>query len=67
MAIPVSTAASRILANAAAVATAMAGGTTTAEAEAIADLLGVLAKRNDLLLPAMKLGTPATVGGLTPG
>jgi hypothetical protein len=67
MAISLSTAASRVLANAAAVATAMASGTTAAEAQAIADLLLVLSKRNDLFIPAAHLGTPTTIGQLTPG
>lgn len=67
MAIPLSTAASRMLATAAATATAMASGTTQAEVESLARILAILATRNDLLLPAMKLGTHATVGEITPG
>ncbi len=48
MAIPLSTAASRITANAAAVATAMASGTTTAEATGLALVLQALARRPDV-------------------
>lgn len=57
--ISLTTAASRLLANAAAVATAMAGGTTTAEATSIARLLATLALRNDLAQPAIELDTRA--------
>lgn len=53
--IPLSTASSRILANAAAVATAMAGGTTTAEAQGLAAVLAALAARNDLAADPLKL------------
>ncbi len=67
MAIPVSTAGSRITANAAAVATAMAGGTTTAEAAALGAFLTALATRNDLVFPAMHLGVVDTIKALTPG
>lgn len=49
MTIAVSVAASRMLANAASVATSMASGTTTAEATALANMLLVLARRNDLM------------------
>ena len=55
--IPLSTAASRMLANAAAVATAMASGTTTAEATALANILLVLSRRNDIALNATSLLT----------
>lgn len=49
MAISVTTAASRITANAAAVATAMAGGTTTAEATGLGLVLTALSKRPDIM------------------
>lgn len=45
--------------NAAAVATAMAGGTTTAEATAIGKLLTVLSKRPGDLIPPLELVTTA--------
>lgn len=45
MAITVGVAATRITANAATVATAMAGGTTTAEVQALGKLLATLADR----------------------
>lgn len=66
MAISFTTAAARISSNAAAVATAMAGGTTTAEATGIADLLSTLAKRNDLSIPPLLLGDQ-TKTQLVPG
>lgn len=55
MAITLTTAASRITTNAAAVATAMAGGTTTAEAQAIGDMILTLSLRNDLSVPLLQL------------
>lgn len=67
MAILLSAAASRMLANAAAVATAMAGGTTTAEAQGIADLLLVLSQRNDLAQPPLLLSTTGKTNIVTPG
>lgn len=66
MAILASVAATRMAANAAAVATAMAGGTTTAEAAGIADLLATLGRRNDLLIPPLLLGDQ-TKTQLVPG
>lgn len=59
-------AASRCLANAAAVATALAGGTTTAEATALAGLLDVLSKRQDLAVPASLLLTQVNAAQLDP-
>lgn len=59
-------AASRTLANAAAVATAMAGGTTTAEATALAGLLEVLSKRQDLAVNATVLLTQTNAAQLDP-
>ncbi len=56
MAITATTAATRLAANAAAVATAMAGGTTAAEVSGLADLLSTLGKRPDLLIPPLLLG-----------
>jgi len=56
MAITVGVAGSRITANAAAVATAMASGTTTAEVRALGKLLSVLADRPSASLwTAMRL------------
>lgn len=63
MAIPVSTAVTRITANAASVATSMASGTTTAEATAVATVLNVLVKRPDLMAQVLKL---ANTNDLTP-
>lgn len=59
-------AAARVLANAAAVATAMAGGTTTAEATALAGLLSVLSTRQDLAVPASLLQTQTNAAQLDP-
>lgn len=59
-------AASRCLANAAAVATALAGGTTTAEATALAAMLGNLSNRQDLAVPACLLLTPTNAAQLDP-
>jgi hypothetical protein len=67
MTILVSVAASRALANAAAVATAMAGGTTTAEATAIANLLLVLARRNDLMQNSSALLSQTDQAQISPG
>ena len=55
MAIHVGTAGSRITANAAAVATAMASGTTTAEVQAIGKLLTTLSNRPDALVNILGL------------
>jgi hypothetical protein len=66
MAVTLTTASTRIAANAAAVATAMAGGTTTAEATALAGLLAVLAARNDLSLPSLKLLSSTDAAQLGP-
>lgn len=66
MAISLTTAGSRITANAAAVATAMAGGTSTAEATAIGALLTILAARNDLSYPPLELMTPTNGAQLGP-
>lgn len=50
--------ASRLSTNAAAVATAAAGGTTTAEIQALAELLQILASNKGLgLSPLLKSGT----------
>lgn len=46
---------SRMTTNAAAVATALAGGTTTAEATALAKLITVLGARPDFSVPPMEL------------
>ena len=54
-----SVAASRCLANAAAVATAMASSTTTAEAQAVANVLLILSQRPDLATDVLKLGAAA--------
>jgi hypothetical protein len=55
-----SQAATRISANAAAVATAMAGGTTTAEATALSKLLAAMALRPGEAIPLLEvsLSTP---------
>lgn len=55
MAISVGTAGSRITANAAAVATAMAGGTSTAEAQALGAFLTAIAAQEGQLLSALRL------------
>lgn len=55
MAISMTTAGSRVTANAAAVATAMAGGTSTAEAQMLGALLTVLGQRPDLATPPQAL------------
>lgn len=47
--------AAKVTANAAAVATAMGGGTTTAEAAGLAEMLSVLGRRNDLSINALQL------------
>ncbi len=52
--------------NAAAVATAIAGGATTANAQGIGDLLTILGARNDLSQPALLLSVAAKTN-LTPG
>ena len=56
---------SRCTTNAAAVATALAGGTTTAEAQALGALLTILALRNDLCQPALVLLPPANGANLS--
>lgn len=48
----------KVTANAAAVATAMAGGTTTAEAQALGALLTILGARPDLAQPPQALVAP---------
>lgn len=63
--VSLATIASRITANAAAVATAIAGGTSTAEAAALGDLCLVLSQRPDLSLPPLLLGSLAK-GNLSP-
>lgn len=55
MAVTLSTLAAEVAADAAAIATEIGGGRTTAEITALAGLLGVLALRNDLAVPAMNL------------
>lgn len=50
---------SRITTNAAAVATAIAGGTSTAEAQALGALISTLALRPDLSLPPLLLNATA--------
>lgn len=45
----------------AAMATAIGGGTTTAEAAAIRQLLSTLGNRKDLLFPALKLASSAAL------
>lgn len=57
MAISLTNAASRMLAAASNVATQMGSGTTEAEVQGLADLLGLLAKRRDLSIPALELTT----------
>lgn len=49
----------KVTANAAAVAAAMAGGTTTAEAQALGALLAVLGLRPDLAQPPQELVSDA--------
>jgi hypothetical protein len=64
----VSVLATQFAANAAAIATAAAGGIVTSDITALADLLKTLSLRNDLLLPAMALANIAnTQTNLTPG
>lgn len=52
----------QITANAAAVAVAIAGGMTTAEATALGDLLTVLSKRPDLLQSALQVSVAGKTG-----
>jgi len=67
MAINFTNAGSRITANAAAVATAMGGGTTTAEAQALGALLTTLSKNGAEMINTIKLD-PYTIGvQLIPG
>ncbi len=61
MAITISTAASRLTAAAANVATQMGGGTTTAEVQAIAEFLLQLSRRNDLAINAMQIANQTTI------
>ena len=55
MAISLDTIATRLNANAAAVATAMASGTTTAEVQGLAELIKTLSLRNDIAFSVMKV------------
>jgi len=50
-----------IVADAAAIATELANGVTTANVVALADLLTVLAGRKDLLFPALQISKTAKV------
>lgn len=56
----------QIPARTAAIATALAGGTTSAEVSALKELLDVLQVRKDLLLPALKLCSLSTQIQLQP-
>lgn len=62
MAISLDTAASRVLANAAAVATAMADGTSTAEVQALAEFLRVCSTRPAESTPLLKIGSNGCAG-----
>lgn len=67
MAAPTLTALSaEILTDAAAIATEIGGGRTTAQITALAGLLAVLGKRNDLALPALKLLSATDAANLAP-
>jgi len=55
MAVRLSVLAAEVLADAAAIATEIGGGRTTAEITALAGLLDVLGKRNDLSVPPLEL------------
>lgn len=55
MAVRLSVLAAEVAADAAAIATEIGGGRTTAEITALAGLLAVLGSRNDLAVPAMQL------------
>lgn len=55
----ISTVGAQATTNAAAVATALAGGITTAEVQALGDLLSTLAKRPDLLEPVLLISATA--------
>lgn len=61
MTIALSTAATRLAANAANVATQMGGGTTAAEVTALAAMLTVLSLHNDLAFPAIKIANDKNV------
>lgn len=53
-------------ANASAIATAFAGGTTEAEIQALGALLLVLSRRNDLSCPALNLLPPTDGAQISP-
>jgi len=60
--------ATQFAANAAAVATATAGGVATSDITALADLMKTLSLRNDLAIPALLLGSASVAATqLTPG
>ena len=67
MATKLSTLSSRMLSNAANVATQMGGGTTTAEVQNLARLLDTLSNRNDLWVPAAKLSLTNSLTEILPG
>lgn len=66
MAISLDTAATRLAANAANVATQMGGGTTAAEVTGLAEFIRVLSTRNDLAFTAMKLGDQTKIKDTKP-
>ncbi len=67
MAQKLSAIASSMLTNAAATATAIAGGTTTAEVQDLARLLTVLSTRNDLVQPGIQQAYPNQLKNILPG
>jgi hypothetical protein len=67
MTISCSQAATRLAANAAAVATAMASGTAAADVTAIAALMTVLSVRTTDVIPLIGLGAKPAIQALTPG
>ena len=52
--------------DAAAIATEIGGGRTTAQVQALAEFLRVLGRRNDLSVPALLLLPPADAAGIGP-
>lgn len=67
MAVSLTTLAAEVLADAAAIATEIGGGRTTAEITALAALLQILATRRDLSQPALSLQTLANQAQLNNG
>jgi hypothetical protein len=67
MAVSLTTLAAEILADAAAIATEIGGGRTTAEIQALSRFLGILAVRRDISQQALRLQTLADGAALNNG